>query len=256
MTDPRNAVAAHGHLRRYVLANERVVVATRRHWARLLEPIATTSLAFLLVGTVAQSSGLQWLWLAWLLALGRLLWKWLQWYNEWFVATDKRLILAYGLLVHKVAMMPLLKVTDMGYSRTPVGQVLGYGRFVMESAGQDQALRQVDWVPEPDDTYRKLCATIFLPGQAPGGRPPAQQADSRRPPALVPGNAEPRPTTQPIPVVGRPDGSPTGGADTAPAPRPGGEARVPEPWMPGDRARYPQHPKSGGGGPTIPEPFL
>jgi membrane protein YdbS with pleckstrin-like domain len=251
VSDPRDTVAAHGHLRRYVLANERIVVATRRHWSRLLEPILTTLVAFVLVGTAAQSFGLQWLWVAWLLVLGRLAWRWLHWYNEWFVATDKRLILAYGVVIHKVAMMPLVKVTDMGYSRTPMGQVFGYGRFIMESAGQDQALRQVDWVPDPDDTYRKLCATIFLPGSgAPPG--PAQKTETRRPPALVPGNAEPRPTTQPIPVVGRPDGS-ADGTGTTPTP---GEHRTPQPWTPGDRGRYPEQPKSGGGGPTIPEPFL
>ncbi|TWH31609.1 PH (Pleckstrin Homology) domain-containing protein, partial [Isoptericola variabilis J7] len=174
MTDPRDIVAAHGHLRRYVLANERVVVATRRHWALLAEPIATTFLAFLLVGAASEYVGLRWLWALWFLVLGRLVWKWLQWYHEWFVATDKRLILAYGLVIHKVAMMPLMKVTDMGYSRTPMGQIFGYGRFVMESAGQDQALRQVDWIPNPDDTYRKLCATIFLPGQVPGAARPGQ----------------------------------------------------------------------------------
>jgi hypothetical protein len=41
------------------------------------------------------------------------------------------------------------------------GRIFGYGRFVLESAGQDQALRQVDWVPHPDVTYRILCTEIF-----------------------------------------------------------------------------------------------
>ena len=47
-------------------------------------------------------------------------------------------------------MMPLIKVTDMSYNRSVPGRILGYGRFVMESAGQDQALREVNWVPDPD----------------------------------------------------------------------------------------------------------
>lgn len=45
--------------------------------------------------------------------LARLLWCLLDWSHNWFVATDKRLLLRYGLISHKVAMMPLLKVTDM-----------------------------------------------------------------------------------------------------------------------------------------------
>jgi hypothetical protein len=58
-------------------------------------------------------------------------------------------------------MMPLLKVTDMSYVRSIPGQFLGFGKFVLESAGQDQALREVKWVPNPDQTYRDICAEIF-----------------------------------------------------------------------------------------------
>ena len=85
----------------------------------------------------------------------------LDWHHNWFVATDKRLLLRYGIITHKVAMMPLIKVTDMSYVRSIPGQFLGYGRFVLESAGQDQALREVKWVPHPDETYRDICAEIF-----------------------------------------------------------------------------------------------
>ena len=93
--------------------------------------------------------------------LVRLLWRLLDWSHNWFVATDKRLLLRYGLISHKVAMMPLIKVTDMSYVRSIPGQLLGYGQFVLESAGQDQALREVKWVPNPDQTYRDICAEIF-----------------------------------------------------------------------------------------------
>ena len=44
-------------------------------------------------------------------------------------------------------MMPLAKVTDMSFQRTAVGQILGYGEFIVESAGQDQALRNVRFLP-------------------------------------------------------------------------------------------------------------
>jgi hypothetical protein len=96
-----------------------------------------------------------------MLVVLRLLWKLLEWRHDWFAATDKRLLLRYGLVTHKVAMMPLMKVTDMSYERSIPGQFLGYGRFIMESAGQDQALRVVNWVPQPDETYRAICAEIF-----------------------------------------------------------------------------------------------
>src|SRR5665647_3116855 len=101
------------------------------------------------------------LWWAWFVLIARAIWKILEWRHDWFVATDKRLILTYGLITQKVAMMPLAKVTDMSYNRSPLGRILGYGTFVMESAGQDQALHRVEWVPSPDQTYRAICAEIF-----------------------------------------------------------------------------------------------
>ncbi len=215
-TQPREGVRIGDELKRYVLPTETVVLATRRHWASLLEPAATCAGTFLLVGVIVfvAPAGLQdvvgWLWFAWLFTLGRLAFRWLEWRHEWFVSTDKRLLLLYGLVIHKVAMMPLMKVTDMGYTRTPLGQVLGYGRFVMESAGQDQALRQVDYVPRPDATYRALCAEIFRPAagkttpEAPGVPVSAEPA----PVVVVRGREAPeapRPTTQPIAVVSRAD---------------------------------------------------
>ena len=71
-------------------------------------------------------------------------------------------------------MMPFIKVTDMSYHRSVPGRIFGYGEFILESAGQDQALRKVEWVPHPDATYRIICAEIFgLPN-------PQRIADSGR----------------------------------------------------------------------------
>lgn len=271
MHSPDELVRAHRHLRRYVLDHERAVFASRLHWATLLEPVLTTLAATILVALLHQVTGFGGVWILWLLPAGRLFLRWAEWNYQWFVATDKRLVLTYGFIVHKVAMMPLMKVTDMSYTRTPLGQVLGYGRFVMESAGQDQALSRVDYVPDPDSTYRKLTDTIFFPAQA------AKAAPERKvPPAIPPSGArEPRPTTAELPVVTGPARDTTPGEPSTPdetsAP---GEARVkvspfPQPdepprtkrrrrgWLPPDRKRalY-EPPTSSGAGPTIPDPFL
>ncbi|MCK0110542.1 PH domain-containing protein [Ornithinimicrobium sp. F0845] len=156
-------------LDRYVLREERVIVAIRHHWGRMIEPVGTTLLALTAAlwfssNSPPNASALP-LFLWWVLfaLVLRLVWKALEWRNEWFVATDKRLLMTYGLITHKVAMMPLRKVTDMNYARSPLGRLLGYGQFIMESAGQDQAMREINWVPEPDETYRLICDTIFGP---------------------------------------------------------------------------------------------
>ncbi len=170
-------------LERYLLRGESVVVANRQHWAKLSEPAATVLLGFLVVawlGSVierATDSPALWLWWGWLALVARLGWKLLEWRNEWFVATDKRLLMTYGLFTHRVAMMPLRKVTDMNYGRPVIGRVLGYGTFTLESAGQDQAMHRISWVPHPDDTYREICEIIFGPGGHDGEEDLAEPED-------------------------------------------------------------------------------
>lgn len=155
------------NLQRFLLDGERVVVDVRQHWGVIARPVGYTALALILVLWVDAQIRLdggpiaRLLWLAWFGMLGWMGWQILQWRHDRFIATDKRLLLDYGLFTRKVAMMPLIKVTDMSYRRTVPGRIFGYGQFVLESAGQDQALRTIDWVQHPDATYRIICAEIF-----------------------------------------------------------------------------------------------
>lgn len=164
-----SSLHAPSDLDRYLLPSERLVVAVRRHPARLLEPVLSAVGGLVAAGwldtyvtggvpVVADA-----VWLGWVVLVLRAIWELAQWRQDWFVATDQRLILTYGLLTRKVAMMPLSKVTDLSYNRSPLGRLLGYGEFVLESAGQDQAMRAVAWLPSPDVLYRRICAEIFDP---------------------------------------------------------------------------------------------
>ena len=189
---PGLSILGNPDMRRYVLPTEEVVLATRKHWAVLLRPILLAAAAFTVVavlvtvGPAEAQDAIAWLWLGFFAALGNLLFRFFEWRHEWFIATDKRVLLLYGLIIHKVAMMPLAKLTDMGYTRTPAGYVLGYGRFVLESAGQDQALGRVDFVPRPDETYRTLCGELFKPTPSKTAPKPVREPI--------------RPITQPIPL--------------------------------------------------------
>jgi len=154
-------------LQRYLLDGERVVVAIHQHWGKVSAPVAAAAAGLFLAlwvdasVPVAIAAISQVVWLAWFVLLLWTFWRLLEWRHDWFVATDKRLILTYGLITRRVAMMPLTKVTDMSYSRSIPGRLLGYGQFIMESAGQDQALHNINWVPDPDRTYRAICAEMF-----------------------------------------------------------------------------------------------
>jgi membrane protein YdbS with pleckstrin-like domain len=154
-------------LDRFLLPGERVVVDVRQHWGVIAGPVAAVVGGLVVVlwvdahvrldgGPIARA-----LWLLWFVSVGWMLFQVWQWRHDRFLATDKRLLLDYGIFTTKVAMMPLTKVTDMSFQRSVPGRVFGWGRFILESAGQDQALRQIDWVPDPDHTYRLICAEIF-----------------------------------------------------------------------------------------------
>jgi hypothetical protein len=71
------------------------------------------------------------------------------------------MLLSSGLVTHKVNMMPLTKVTDMSFQRTATGRIFGYGEFIVESAGQDQALSNIKFLPYPEQLYLEVCGLIF-----------------------------------------------------------------------------------------------
>ena len=168
------------------------------------------------------------LWWLWIAVLVRSVWLLADWRAEWFVTTDRRMLLVYGLVTRKVAMMPLGKVTDMNYKRSPLGLLLGYGEFVLESAGQDQAMRSIPYVRRPDDTYRAICAVIFAPQNAEQQHRAAPRTPE--PPSFRP-TWPPAPSvsasddvTQAIPVrrpVPADPGDDVGPAGPSPRPRPG-----------------------------------
>lgn len=158
----------------YLLPSETTIVDVRRHWAVLAKPVGIAILVALLVFAVsyvlpsdsyAQTA-------CWLVLIGdflRLSWVIFDHHVERFVITNRRVILTTGILTRKVAIMPLTKVTDMTYQRSVPGQILGYGSFIVESAGQVQALNRIDYLPRPDDTYQKVSRVLFGEGAAADG---------------------------------------------------------------------------------------
>ena len=149
----------------YLLRGEICVALVRRHWAMLAPQALAVAVTWTLwaivlaahpgpyLASVATSFFiLSALWFGWLL---------FEWYHEQLAVTDKRLLLVSGLFTKKLAVMPLTKVTDMTYERDPWGRMLGYGTFVMESAGQHQALSRIEFVRNPDRLYHRLSQQLF-----------------------------------------------------------------------------------------------
>ncbi len=157
---------------RYLLPHEHQVISVHQHPAvlsgRIFFVIAGFVAAVWLSISVASGNGtaLLIIWFLWGLLLVWLAVKVVDWSLNYFVVTSQRLLLAQGFVVRKVNMMPLAKVTDMSFQRTAVGQILGYGEFIVESAGQDQALRNVRFLPHPEQLYLEVCGLIFKENEA------------------------------------------------------------------------------------------
>src|SRR5260370_20359516 len=154
--------------RRYLLPTERRVIEVRRHWAVLAGDPAQ-SLALLAVGVLllrifsAPAASFARALAIYFIVFVLLRWGWIMadWWVEKFIVTDKRVLLITGIANRKVAIMPLVKVTDLTFNRSGLGLMLGYGEFVVESAGQDQALSKVNYIPKPEKLYIQISELLF-----------------------------------------------------------------------------------------------
>lgn len=223
---------------RYLLDGERPIFAIHRHWAVLAVPITwVVGLVGLLVVVLVRTTGAAQRALVplVLIAIGfavlRVLWEALCWRLEWFILTDKRLVLTGGVLDRRTGTMPLAKVTDITYNQPLVGELLRFGTFELESAGQDQAMHEIQYVPRTVNFYRLINAAVHslqpderdadlvLPGQPWWGRASLVRV-LPQPPATPEGSAgaDHDAITQPIPTAPSGGGAPPTGGTPLPTP--------------------------------------
>ncbi len=162
-----NADNVPAKVNRYLLPHERQVITVHQHPAVLIKPIAFLLAGLALAGWLSlavahgNSDALIGIWAAFGILLLWTIGQIVNWSVDYFVVTSQRLLLTQGIIVRKVNMMPLTKVTDMSFQRSLLGQLLGYGEFIVESAGQDQALSHVTFLPYPEQLYLEVCGLIF-----------------------------------------------------------------------------------------------
>ncbi len=85
------------------------------------------------------------------------------WWFTRFVITNKRLMSTEGVLSRRVAMMPLLRVTDLRYAQSMLGRLLNYGDFTLESASRRNAMRRIVDLPNPNELYLRLVEEMYEP---------------------------------------------------------------------------------------------
>jgi membrane protein YdbS with pleckstrin-like domain len=155
---------------RYLFPTERYRGEWKRHWIHLSTPLLIGAGATLLLGYLAGFLTRQHIdglvtvaVLIWLGVVGWVAWRVFDWYFDRFILTNKRVMVVNGIVTRRVAMMPLLRVTDMKYEQSALGRMLSYGTFVLESAGQDQALREVKHLPNPNELYLRVVEEMYEP---------------------------------------------------------------------------------------------
>ncbi|MGY1807719.1 PH domain-containing protein [Blastococcus sp. SYSU D00669] len=151
---------------KYLLPGEAPVVVTRRHWAVLIGPTArfllvvATGVALLLLDPgdqVISSAGL----LVVLAGSVTYALRFTEWWMRHLIVSRRRVLLTSGVVVRTVTLLPLVRITDLTWEETPLGQLLGYGTFRLESAGQDHALRRLTYLPAARARYRQVSELLF-----------------------------------------------------------------------------------------------
>ncbi|MCO1595280.1 PH domain-containing protein [Micromonospora sp. RHAY321] len=155
---------------RYLFPTERYRGEWKRHWIHLTTPLligiaATFVLGYLSGFLAGQNVGALTTIavLLWFAVMGWVAWKVADWWYDRFILTNKRVMVVNGIITRRVAMMPLVRVTDMKYEQTPTGRALNYGTFVLESAGQEQALREIKNLPNPNELYLRVVEEMYEP---------------------------------------------------------------------------------------------
>ena len=153
----------------YLMPTEHVVTAVRMHPVSISSPVLIILFGTILAGIMTGNGASGVIWLVWLALFLWQGWKIAIWWRKYFAVTENRLMLITRLIETDVGMMPLAKVTDMRMRQSTFGRLLGYGEFIVESAGQEQALSRIKFVPYPAQMYQEILSLIFPRKPAAGG---------------------------------------------------------------------------------------
>ncbi|WP_082461907.1 PH domain-containing protein [Agromyces sp. Leaf222] len=168
---------------RFLIADEGefVVDEVRKHWAAvagaILEALAAVPVLLLILVLPSQAY-----WVPLLLALGLVVhasWRIMGARMDRFVITNMRVFRVHGILTQNIATMPLARILDISVHRPLIGRILGYGHFVFESAAQEQGLRDIRFVPKPNERGLTIQRTIQRAGLR-GSAQAWREADERR----------------------------------------------------------------------------
>lgn len=131
---------------------EFIVDEVSRHWVTRTIPVLIVLAGMLSFLTMPLLGEGWWVGLVLGLALGSFgFWRIHEEFMDRFVITNMRVFRVHGIIDQHMATMPIARILDISVRQPALGQILGYGHFVFESAAQDQGLKQIRFVPRIED---------------------------------------------------------------------------------------------------------
>jgi uncharacterized membrane protein YdbT with pleckstrin-like domain len=159
------------HVERHLLVGEgeQIIDEVRHHWVVYLRAYAEVA-AGIVVFILFLFSPVRVAWLPFLVAVGLFLhagWLALDDYMDRFVITNMRVFRLNGVFSQRLATMPMTRILDITVEKPFVGRLLGFGHFVFENAAQDQGLREIRYVGDPDGRDLTIERAIIEAGLRP-----------------------------------------------------------------------------------------
>lgn len=158
---------------KYVLSEdgERLLDDVRRHWVAYWRAGLEGALG-IVVFVIFLISPVEIGWLPFLLSIAlaaHAAWLALNEHMDRFVITDRKVFRVRGALAQKRAAMPIGRILDITVEKPILGRMLGYGHLVFESAAQEQGLREIRYVGDPDDRDITIQRAVQAAARRPAG---------------------------------------------------------------------------------------
>ncbi len=150
--------SGHGEAENYLFPGEQVALIVRPHPVVLARHVVAPLITIAVFAAFPNSLTLTIL----VVFLARFSWDFGLWWVDRYILTTERILSLSGIITKSVISMPLGKITDLAYSRTLAGRLLGYGSINLESAGQ-RGLEKIEFLPDPDHFYRGILSLALTP---------------------------------------------------------------------------------------------
>ncbi len=164
-------------IERHLLIDEGEIVidTVHHHHVVYVRPLTEVVVALLLwVIAIIGPIELGWLFiLAGVALAGHAVYVALREHLDVFVITNMRVLRAQGVFSVRIATMPIQRILDITVHKPLAGRILGYGHFVFESAAQEQGLRDIRFISDPDGRDLTIQRVIQRSGLR-GPRNPAE----------------------------------------------------------------------------------